>query len=237
MKNIFILAFLTLITFASYSQTASLEKIYAKPGDVIYMPVTASNFKNIGALGFYIDYDKNVLDYLGIENVNPAVSSILYNYSDNILKAGWYSPDAVSSITADNEKLYDIKFLFKGGSTDVVFDNNASVIGDIEAANQNPVSNYINGFVGEANRVIENTNNLSLNIYPNPTNGLLNVVISANRLINNISLFTVEGKEIYNHANIKVVNASVDLSNRAPGIYFLRIESNNDILYRKVIKE
>ena len=238
MKKIYILTLLLFVVFASNSQTASLGKLYAKPGDIVYMPVSASNFQNIGALGFYINYDKNVLEYQGVVNIAPVVNSILYHNADNILKSGWFTPDAVSSITTDNTKLYEIKFLYKGGNTDVTFDNTSSVIGNIDAQNQNSVSNYVNGFVRETSSgIIENTNALSLNLYPNPTNNLINVVISSNRVIDNISLFNVDGKQIYKASNLNVVNSSVNLLNYAPGVYFMRIESNDDILYRKVIKE
>lgn len=239
MKNISILTVLLFIVFASNSQTASLAKLYAKPGDTIYMPVTALEFNNIGAVGFYINYDKNVLDYVGVVNVNQDISSILYNNSDNILKLGWYSTDAVSSITADNSKLFDIKFVYKGGNTVVSFDTEESLIGDIDGLNNNNTSSFINGFVYplDATGINVNSNSSYLNLYPNPTDGLVNVTISNNRIINNISLFDVEGKEIYNSSSIKLANTSVNLSNNAPGVYFLRIECKDDILYRKVIKE
>ena len=79
MKNVYILIVLFFIGFSSYSQTASLSTIYAKPGDTIYMPVTAIEFKNIGALGLFINYDKTVLTYAGVVNINPKINNIKFS--------------------------------------------------------------------------------------------------------------------------------------------------------------
>ncbi len=80
--------------------------------------------------------------------------------------------------------------------------------------------------------VAEHTTNI-VSIYPNPTNGVLNINTSNNSLI---KLFNINGKLI----NTTIAQSSVtifDLSNLENGIYFIQVENNGIITTQKVVKQ
>ncbi|MBM3917772.1 MAG: T9SS type A sorting domain-containing protein [Sphingomonadales bacterium] len=68
-------------------------------------------------------------------------------------------------------------------------------------------------------------------IYPNPTNGLVNVEIQ-NRTIQNIKLYDLQGRLIK-----EISESQFDLSNCLNGTYFIRIQTDKGFFYDKIIKE
>jgi uncharacterized repeat protein (TIGR01451 family) len=74
----------------------------------------------------------------------------------------------------------------------------------------------------------------SVSIYPNPTNSIIN--IKCDNTIKSLELFDVQGRILIT----KMVNDYsdiLDISNKANGIYFLKITSENGIKVEKLIKE
>ncbi|MBL0079826.1 MAG: T9SS type A sorting domain-containing protein [Bacteroidetes bacterium] len=75
-------------------------------------------------------------------------------------------------------------------------------------------------------------------IYPNPTSGKLNINLNLENAINgyNVSIFSVDGKNIYNNTVNEtleagtIINNEFDISNQANGIYFIRVTSENNLL-------
>jgi hypothetical protein len=77
-------------------------------------------------------------------------------------------------------------------------------------------------------------------IYPNPTNGLLNVELSGfnNSII--ISLFSLNGSMVYseninNYSPDKILKRQIDLSKFGKGVYFVRLTNNNTSETKKVL--
>ena len=73
-------------------------------------------------------------------------------------------------------------------------------------------------------------------VYPNPTTGLINIEIG-NYDDNpvSISVYDFSGSEIYNTV-AKQSRFSIDLSDKSPGIYLLRIINDNKIIIKRIIK-
>jgi ELWxxDGT repeat protein len=69
-----------------------------------------------------------------------------------------------------------------------------------------------------------NKNNY-LNIYPNPTSGI--VTIASTQAIADIDVFDVTGKLVYSQNNIKQHNSSIDLLSLSNGIYFIHAQTEN----------
>ena len=239
MRKLYILLILVLAGYSSFSQTAQIGKVYAKPGDTISVPVIASDLNNIGAMGFYINYDKNVLSYVGLVNINSEISSMIFNNDVSIIKSGWFSQNAITAVNADNTKLFDIKFVYRGGNSIISFDTATSIIGDIEGKNLNPQVNFMNGFVYAKNATNgpDESSDSFYTIYPNPTSGVVNVSTDNNRTIKNYKVFNVEGKEILNQNNTRAGSFTFSLLSQSAGVYFLRVESNDVISYKKLLKQ
>lgn len=74
----------------------------------------------------------------------------------------------------------------------------------------------------------------SINIYPNPTN--YNFFIDLKNFmgnVNNISIFDIQGKEVYNITDVP--NDVIHFPNLNNGIYLVQIDTDSGILNRKVI--
>jgi subtilisin-like proprotein convertase family protein len=81
---------------------------------------------------------------------------------------------------------------------------------------------------------------LSINVYPNPTSGdiILDITGESNGFV--LNLMDVHGKVVYTETigNISsAVRRSIDLSNVANGIYFLRMDDGKSATTRKLIKQ
>lgn len=78
------------------------------------------------------------------------------------------------------------------------------------------------------------TDEMSMNVYPNPTNGKLNISLSSVESAN-IQVFDAQGKLI---VTIKdALNESIiDLSNVEPGVYMIHMNSGNSTAVHRVIK-
>ena len=75
----------------------------------------------------------------------------------------------------------------------------------------------------------------SLEIFPNPTQGIIN--IDTNDLLAEYEIFSMDGKYLkYGNVNGKG-SSQIDISALPIGLYTLRLISNDEILVQKVIKE
>jgi hypothetical protein len=74
----------------------------------------------------------------------------------------------------------------------------------------------------------------SINIYPNPTTDQFFIdLTNFNGIVNSISIFDIQGKEVFRNDNI--TNDILQLNNLNEGIYVVHIESNQGAINRKVI--
>jgi hypothetical protein len=81
--------------------------------------------------------------------------------------------------------------------------------------------------------IIETNNNIISEIYPNPSSGIIN--INASNEIENVNLYSEEGKLVYNRA-INSSSFSVDLSTYNAGIYFIEVFSKNGREVKRINK-
>ena len=71
-------------------------------------------------------------------------------------------------------------------------------------------------------------------IFPNPAKNILNVVGLEN--VKQVSLLDVTGKAVYNSTIIENNKLMIDLTNVSKGMYFLQVQTENNIESHKVIK-
>ena len=83
----------------------------------------------------------------------------------------------------------------------------------------------------------ENGTLSGINIYPNPTNSIINITLGNISSDVNLTLTSVEGKIVYQENNVSDNKVSVDMSSNSKGIYFLKVEANNQYKVYKVVKE
>ncbi len=108
------------------SITAQLGNVAATIGQEILVPLDVANFTDVAAITFYIGYDPSVLSFVGLENIATEVAGI----SANVMT----SPDQISIAWSDvlnafnyTGKLLDLKFVYNGGNSDLVFNPGCDV--------------------------------------------------------------------------------------------------------------
>jgi len=82
------------------------------------------------------------------------------------------------------------------------------------------------------NRLLNN-----VNIYPNPTNGLVHVNLGNHNGSINYRISTIEGRIVKQEQNVSSNKMTIDLSEESKGIYLLRIEDETSSKVYKVIRE
>ena len=76
--------------------------------------------------------------------------------------------------------------------------------------------------------------NAQLSIYPNPSNGQFNV--RANQTITSATVFDLNGKVIRSINSINQNDFSFDINENDTGIYLLQINTNTEIITKRLIK-
>ena len=66
-------------------------------------------------------------------------------------------------------------------------------------------------------------------VYPNPTNGMLNVFIPASQHATSISICNLLGEEMISSAVNNSSQVSLDVSSQANGLYFVKVISEKGI--------
>jgi len=92
------------------------------------------------------------------------------------------------------------------------------------------MANEYIGPIYDPNTSIKQTEEKAINIYPNPTNGIIN--ISPDNEIKSISIFDIFGQKLYD----KYITREIDISDFQPGVYFLNIETQGTVHRHKIIK-
>ncbi len=94
--------------------------------------------------------------------------------------------------------------------------------------------NYTNNILPV--EVFKMINNASLKVYPNPIfrNGNLNVEFALNTFAK-INVYNVTGKLILSDKMDNLKSKSINVSNLTGGIYFLKIDTDNSSLTRKIV--
>jgi hypothetical protein len=78
-----------------------------------------------------------------------------------------------------------------------------------------------------------------LNVFPNPAHDQLNILLPTGGDIYKVKLTNVVGSVVYEEKTVKggKETLSINLTNKAKGIYFLTVESNNGKAIKKIVIE
>ncbi len=118
----------------------------AQAGDEVILPVTVTNFNNVGAFDFTIDFDSPVLQFVELTGINPALGTGLFYNTSGALLITWNATSAGVTL-ADNEVLFNIKFNYSGTDTDITFDEVNCIMSDWDLNPINPY--YVDGHITE----------------------------------------------------------------------------------------
>ncbi len=140
-----------------------------------------------------------------------------------------FIPDTAS----DWDTAYINLSAFKNNRIFVVFEG-------INESGNNLYLDNIKIYQGEEPQGIHEINRQFYTLYPNPVQNVLH--IASNRKINKhtpvlLQIFNGLGMQVYQKQELEKTHFSVNVSNFTPGIYFLKISSENNNYFYKFIKQ
>lgn len=115
------------ISQASSSLTADLGDVTASIGQEVLVPMDVTNFSDVAAMTFYINYDPAVVTFIGLENIDPAVSGINANTLSNPDRLVVVWTATLPNYLNITGKLFDLKFTYNGGLANLTFDSGCDV--------------------------------------------------------------------------------------------------------------
>jgi hypothetical protein len=83
---------------------------------------------------------------------------------------------------------------------------------------------------------IENLNTLGFSIYPNPTNGIVNLQFEQNQGLILVEVYNSLGEKILTKKQLQGTNCELDLSGMSEGVYWMRVETDFGVGYKKVVR-
>lgn len=94
---------------------------------------------------------------------------------------------------------------------------------------------FVNSPVGSNVLDIENINGFMANIYPNPTNDIVNIILEKGSL-KKIELYSLTGTLLFKK-ELKSEKYALDLSDYNSGIYYLKVINQDDnLVYTRILK-
>lgn len=168
------------------------------------LPATVNNKIKVEFLSYDVEYEPGCgYDYLNIYDGNSTSSPLIGMY------CGTNSPGIITSTDATGA------LTFSFHSDDFVTGNGWEAI--ISCVNLNITDN--------------NNQNNNVQIYPNPTTGIIN--LQSDEKYTNVSVIDVYGRE----AIVSLKRNVIDISSLPNGIYFLKVKTNSNVFTNKIIKE
>lgn len=110
------------------STSVSIGSVSAIVGSEILIPVDVVDFIDIGAITFFITFDESVLTFVGLENIHSDLPGIQGNAMINPTRVGIvWSANPPSYLNLASDKLFDLKFVYHGGSCALGFTDDCDV--------------------------------------------------------------------------------------------------------------
>ncbi|MCC6721430.1 MAG: Ig-like domain-containing protein [Bacteroidia bacterium] len=74
-------------------------------------------------------------------------------------------------------------------------------------------------------------------VFPNPSNNIINLINNSGQEIDKLCIINIHGHDVSINYNIKEIDSQYEISNLSNGMYFIKIETKNKVIFKKVIKQ
>jgi hypothetical protein len=83
-----------------------------------------------------------------------------------------------------------------------------------------------------------NQKQLQIKVYPNPSNGVFNIELENTKNIKQITVYNTLGQIVRTVSTKQAIKTyKLDLSGNSKGLYFIGIEVDNTLVFKKVVLE
>lgn len=212
-------------------------------GDTVIVDFYSNNFKNILGYQYTIKFESQHLKFIDIFERNVSNSKGInfgVRYVDTgFITTSWFDPDLTYQSYKNDEVLFTLKFI---ATKDGTLCDLISITSDLT-----PAEAYRDSFIlhniklGVCDVIIDTKSETEdlFSIYPNPFKKEINFHFSeAVHFPLQIEIYSLEGKKI---AVKQIINAVEDWTWNAnqlkAGVYLIRVNDGENIVFRKMIKE
>jgi hypothetical protein len=204
--------------------------LYLKSGAV------ASNDQvNFNEYGYGVLFDNSNPPYytstVPIEAANPNGTGEGYDYFHTFYEEARTNSATVGNLTSLSARVFcsEVSLYLTGGCSE-------SKKNYFRIANNGNVSG---GTVRLATSTPEENEEeyTSLEVYPNPTKGELNIPVNGEDTHVSIVIMDNLGKQVMSIADVKAKNGTINIENLTAGIYFYTINKDNSVYRGKIVKQ
>jgi len=213
----------------------TIQSVTLQPGQ-ISIPVMANDVQNMGAFQFTITYDPSKLAFNGVNNWYKGINEVTVGSQiPGQLTFVWAADEGGISIA--NDKLFDLQFTNLSNEASTIAWSDSPTMREYTDWNGTVYeASYANGST-DATTSIGNLENASVNIYPNPNDGLFTISFGkiessaiSLKIINTMGAVVYEEQIRSNTPTTKILN----LKDLSKGIYSIIIQVDNQRLMKKM---
>ena len=189
-------------------------------GQYVDVPVSFTSSNDVNALDFALQFNESKLTFNSIvDHTSGAEMLSNFNANDHTLR---FTSNSLQKFES-GQSVVSVRFEMNGG---VISESDfSSTLGYL---NGDPVNAKVITAGG-----LTTTGEASDMIYPNPTNAVLNVVVSEKALV---QLLDMEGRQILLQNNVNAgEKLEIGTQDIAQGVYMLRISNDHFVTTKKVI--
>ncbi len=184
----------------------------------VISPAGCSTMKN-----FFVKFNPQPIVYLGVDT-SICLTHVLTLDAGSAYSYLWSTNQTSQTITID------------GGVAGLGIHNYSVTITTPEGCT---ATDNINVMVNPCTSIDNENSDMGVEVYPNPTNGIVNLSIAGN--ISNsleINIFDIAGKVVISKTHESgTENVKIDMSELSDGVYFVKIYNGSDIVVKKIVKE
>jgi len=169
---------------------------------------------------------------INVNNGNLTAQLITNNLPPMIGAAGWCSLDSNN----------DTVFYFFGGINSITTTGDTTITNNFYRYNQTTsqlqqyeTTQQVWGGILSSINETDFKSSIELSVFPNPTNDKVRLELQTNDKIKTIKIFNQNG-QLIQQIN-KPTETQIDFTNKTVGLYFIRIETENNYYLGKVIKQ
>jgi hypothetical protein len=217
-------------TFAVQVRSANSDKVVVDlskgifNGNSVEVPVSFVSSVPVNGLDFAMKYDESALSFNTMVNYPANTNVMSYMNPNSKTLRSTFSSLNLSAFDAEKAVAY-IRFETKNG--------------EIDENQFNSLVGYLNGkavpmeVVNRTVGINATSADNSVNIYPNPTNGIINVTSISDATV---QLFDLTGKVVLMQTTVSASKTQeINVSNFVNGVYMLKISSNDFVTIKKVV--
>ena len=91
------------------------------------------------------------------------------------------------------------------------------------------------GCVSFIGNTFENQFENIISIFPNPSSGIVNILMENGSLLSELEVYDALGTQVFQTSKINTTNLSFSLNPKQPGLYMIKLQYNDQIVFRKIL--